>query len=255
MTRRSTLPACALVLAVCSRLAAAATGVQTQTFEERTRVFEVQIPVNVTDRSGRPVRGLTAADFLLLDQGKEQRITSFEVVDLDLLMPSGERVMDLDYDIPRVARRHVLFLFDLSFSSPVALVKARRAAQRFVLDGLHPSDLAAVAVHSIEAGSQLLLTFTPDRAQLARSITTLGNPRLLKLAVRDPLRFIIDSPAQVALQATLDVGGVAPDIARADQFLSGYLQVIGNRMAKMERSYARGQISSEGLRLRGIVDG
>ena len=72
MQRRFTLPAPAhLVLVACAGLVATAASAQNPTFEERTRVFEITIPVNVTDRSGSPVRGLTAADFVVLDQGRE----------------------------------------------------------------------------------------------------------------------------------------------------------------------------------------
>lgn len=229
-----------LFLLICTPVAAA----KDETFEGRTRVLEVQVPVNVVDRAGNPVRGLTADDFELRDEGERQEISRFQVIDLDLLTPDSDRVMNVDYDIPGVARRHVLFLFDLSFSSPTALARARAAAQKFVLEGLHPSDLAAVAINTVESGTQLLLTFTPDRTQLVRAISTLGNPRLLKLAVRDPLHFLIDDPNDISIQSTLDTGGVTEGISRMEGEVSGYLQVIGNRMAAFERSYARGQVAA-----------
>ena len=108
---------------------------------------------------------------------------------------------------------------------------------------MHPTDLAAVAVHTVESGPQLLITFTPDRAQLARAIATLGNPRLLNLATKDPLGFMIDAPS-ASIAGALDVGGVNEDIRAMERDLDAYLQVIGNEMAKYEKSYARGQISS-----------
>ncbi len=211
-------------------------------FDERALVFEVQVPVNVYTRDGEPVRGLGPEDFQILDEGEIQEVTGFRVVDLDVIAPDDRRVIETDYGIPPAARRHFLFLFDLSFSAPTSVAKARAAAQDFVLEHMHPTDLAAVAVHTVESGPQLLVTFTPDRAQLARAITTLGNPRLLDLATKDPLGFLLDAP-DANPSSTLDVGGVNDEML-AMRDISAYLQVIGNEMAKYERSYARGQISS-----------
>ena len=211
-------------------------------FDERTFVFEVQVPVNIVTRSGEPIRGLGPEDFQVLDEGEIQEVTGFRVVDLDVIAPDDRRVIATDYGIPPAARRHFLFLFDLSFSAPTSVAKARASAQDFVLEHMHPTDLAAVAVHTVESGPQLLVTFTPDRAQLARAIATLGNPRLLNLATKDPLGFLLDSPDANSL-STLDVGGVNDEML-AMRDINAYLQVIGNEMAKYERSYARGQISS-----------
>jgi len=52
----------------------------TQTF--RTGVSAVQLDVSVLDNDRRPVRGLTAADFTILDDGKPRDIASFSAVDL-----------------------------------------------------------------------------------------------------------------------------------------------------------------------------
>ena len=230
-------------------------------FDDRTSTFEVIVPVNVVARGGEAVRGLDPEDFQLLDEGRPQQIASFQIIDLDLLAPDDRRVIETDYDVPPAARRHFLFLFDLSYSAPTSIARARAAAQDFVLNEMHPTDLAAVGVHSVESGPQLLVTFTPDRAQLARAITTLGNPRLLRLKSEDPLGFLIDAPDR-DFTSSLDVGGVNEGIlAMTEQSTNSYLKVIGNQMAKYEKSYARGLISSwigslrDMARILGSVDG
>lgn len=218
---------------------------QLPTFEEDTLVYEVQVPVQVVDRRGQPVRDLTAADFQVYDDGARQEIVGFEVIDLDVVQP-GETRTEIDRALPSVARRHFLLLFDLSFSSPSALIKARQAARQFVLESLHPTDLVAVATHAIEDGARLLVTFTPDRAQVARAIDTLGAPRLLALGRQDPLRFIIEDPATAGFDAARDTtasaGGGASEALQ--QSLAAHLGIISKQMARMEKSFARGRISS-----------
>ena len=49
--------------------------------QEEAKVVLVEVPVNVTDRNGRPVQNLTAADFEVFDDGKKQPITGFEILD------------------------------------------------------------------------------------------------------------------------------------------------------------------------------
>ncbi|HEY0783981.1 MAG TPA: VWA domain-containing protein, partial [Thermoanaerobaculia bacterium] len=143
-------------------------------FEETTRVVDVEVPVNVVGRDGEPVRGLTAADFTVQDDGATQKITHFEVVDLAAPPAPAAARQPVPLEPPPAGRRHFLLLFDLSFSSPTAVLKARLAARDFLLHSLAPSDLAAVATFSLENGPRLVVSFTPDRAQLARGIDTLG---------------------------------------------------------------------------------
>lgn len=218
-------------------------GLPAQSFEDVTDVVEVEIPITVLARDGEPVRGLTADDFEILDNGRPQEITGFRVVDLDLVEP-GETRVEIEAAVPAAARRHVLLLFDLSFSEPPALLRAREAARRFVLDHLHPTDLVGVATHSIEQGARLLVTFTPDRGQVARAIDTLGAPKLLQQARRDPLQFMIEDPLMTRLEASRDLGNENLAISALQQEVMAHLRVIGMEMAKTEKSFQRGRVSS-----------
>ncbi len=130
----------------------------TDRFEDTSDVLAIEVPINVVGRDGKPVRGLTAADFEVFDEGDRQAVTNFEVVDLDVLTPQGKPtaaavapVRDLSQEpLDSTARRHFLLLFDLTFSSPTAVLRARLAAREFLLNALHPTDLAAVATFSLE---------------------------------------------------------------------------------------------------------
>ncbi|MGH9362822.1 MAG: VWA domain-containing protein [Thermoanaerobaculia bacterium] len=216
-----------------------------QEFEERQEVVVVEVPVNVTDRDGGPVRGLTAADFEVYDEGKLQKITGAEVVDLQML--SGESSAQVVQQLPSSQRRHFLLLFDLSFSTPSAILRARVAARDFVLESLHPADLAAVATFSLEDGPRLIVTFTPDRAQLARAIDTLGvrgKDALAGLHL-DPLRFLITPPSSDLSGPEGREADSRVDIrANTEGELFEHLTIIMTQMDRNQRSFDRSRISA-----------
>jgi VWFA-related protein len=219
---------------------------QTKSFDDHADVVEVQVPVNVYTRAGAPVRDLTADMFEIYDAGKRQAITDFQVVDLEILQPQpGEDPADA---VPAMARRHFLLLFDLSFANTAAVIKAREAAQEFVLNHLHATDLTAVATYSSETGPRLVVTFTPDRAQLARAIQTLGAPRLLDGLRVDPLRFVLATPenSQSAAISNRDLGDNTVGQLGIDReaALSSYLSVINKQFDRIETTYQRGRVSS-----------
>jgi VWFA-related protein len=151
-----------------------------------TEVKVVAVTVFVTDKSGRAVAGLTAADFELEDQGKKVPLVAFLPVDASGAAPGGEAGPLMQAS----ARRQFLFLFDLTFSTPTGIMRARDAAIRVVRESLSPADLAAVATFS-QRGIQILVTFTPDRVQLERAITTLGVVET-QAPPRDPLSIAYD---------------------------------------------------------------
>lgn len=221
---------------------------QTPSFEGTSQVVSVEVPVNVVARDGEPVRGLTADDFELYDGGSRQKITSFEVVDLKTLdKVAGEQPFVEGHrapvDLRPAARRHFLLLFDLSFSSPTSILKARLAAREFVLNSLHPTDLAAVATYSLEGGPKLVVTFTPDRLQLARAVDTLGYRQSLG-GRNDPLRFVIDDALAGDISAAAGGGqnGERRDLLSEEVY--EYLQTIAMAAEKEQRSFEMSRIGA-----------
>ena len=167
-------------------------------FGGTTSVVVVEVPVNVT-KDGKPVRGLTADNFELTDGKTKQPITGFEVIDLGAVGAEGQR------RIPIAARRHFLFLFDLTFAQASSIVRARGAAIDLVRQGFHAADLGAVATYSATRGAELVLGFTSDRAQIEAAIRSLGLPQLVNRAP-DPLRLIV---ADIGAEAS---SGMLPGI-------------------------------------------
>ena len=221
-------------------------------FEEAAEVVEVQIPVHVLDRNGHPVRGLTADDFTVFDGGQRQDVVAFRVADLDV---SGTEERPAEDAVPSAARRHFLLLFDITFSTPASVLKAREAARDLVLRSLHPTDLVAVATFSLETGPRLLVTFTPDRAQVARAIETLGARRLLNARGQvDPLSFMIETPDSSRLGGSpLDeVGASAARNAQQAAVLE-HLNIIQRQMDKLDKMYERGKVTSWARTLEGMA--
>lgn len=208
-------------------------------FGETARVVWVEVPVNVTDKEGVPIRGLSAADFELYEEGRAQTLTDFEVIDLEVLAstPSTDHSQ-----LSPSARRHFLLLFDISFSNPASVLKARVAARSFVISKLHPSDLVAVATYSLETGPRLVVTFTPDRAQVAQAIDSLG---LFRSTEVDPLRFLLEPsrlPTQEASAPTSDsANGLISSGADA---LREQIQIMSELLDRNERTFKTTQIKS-----------
>lgn len=221
------------------------TAAPAQRFAETARVVAVEVPVNVVSRDGEPVRGLTAADFTVYDDGAARKISQFAVLDLDTLAPAGAQAGRRDQieQLAAAARRHFLLLFDLSFSNPTAVLKARLAARDFVLRSLRPSDLVAIATFSLETGFRLVVTFTPDRAQLARGIDTLGLHTPDETVVKyDPLRFMIATPGSFA--ASVGLGDLTATQGRMDAAILENLILIRKAAERDDREIARSRIAS-----------
>ena len=158
-------------------IVAAAIGVFAQV-KETVNVYVVEVPVTVVDSSGNPVRGLTAANFELTDNGQKRAITSFDKIDF----ASTESVSALSPLNPS-ARRQFMLLFDLGYSSPNSLARAQDAARKFIKESVQPRDLVAVGTVEPDRGFRLLSAFTTDRALVA---STIDDPRGFRGA--DPLQ-------------------------------------------------------------------
>lgn len=174
MIPKLTVPGCSLAF-----LVAAASGQQSalpQTPAFRTGVDVVQIDVTVLDRNRRPVRDLTAADFLVLEDGRPRPIVAFSAVELsappDGAAPEapGLPIRAIPPDVTTNALpdgRLVVILMDHQLDRPAdgARVMAKRIAARIV-DALGPGDVAAV-VHTMFGTAQNLTT---DRQRLKAAI-------------------------------------------------------------------------------------
>lgn len=135
----------------------------------RAGVDMVDVDVSVLDRNRLPLRGLTATDFTVYEDGQPRPIAAFSAVDL----PSRERPSApwmaevapdvLSNEFPREGRV-IVILMDRSIG-----VEDRPSAVEFAeatVDQMRPGDLAAVAYSTLGVPQN----FTADRARLLAAI-------------------------------------------------------------------------------------
>jgi VWFA-related protein len=164
--------AASLILVRLALLAQAPSGNQ-PTF--RAGVDVVQVDVTVLDKDRRPIRGLTAADFTVLEDGKPRPVVAFVPVDLpepDHASVTSSWLRDVPADVTtnrvRPEGRLVVIMFDWSIRfEDQALAKKIAAA---AVDQLGPNDLAAVVFTSAFANAGAPQNFTNDRARLLAAI-------------------------------------------------------------------------------------
>jgi VWFA-related protein len=212
-------------------------------------VLSVEVPVQVV-REGEPVRGLTAGDFEVWEGRRRVPVAGFEALDLAAFSGPGSRP---PVSVPSAARRHFLFLFDLAFSEPKSIVRARQAAAG-LLGRLHPTDLVAVATYSASRGPQLVLGFTSDRRQIDQAFNTLGLPDLTVRAA-DPLRLVL----QEVLGAGNTAAGGAVPIARdplaetTDGTTRAKLEAVTSSVERADRAALKNHVNNLTRSLSGLA--
>ncbi len=113
----------------------------------------VLVDAVVTDKKGNPVTGLSAQDFQVWEDGKEQRLASC-TFEGDLKTGSQ--------------RRHVLFLFDTRRTRATDQVRAHDAAVKYIDANVGPNRLMAVA--SFTTGLKMIQDFTFDARRLKQAL-------------------------------------------------------------------------------------
>lgn len=159
----------------------------------RSGVELVTIDVVATDRSGRPVHDLKAADFALYEDGKPQPIKTFEFIDASMV--PAEAVLPPGLVSNDVEPGGIFALvFDEMGTYATDVQNVRRAAQRFMERALLPHDHVAV----VRAGVDSAFTLTADRTQaLETALSSTGRrDRGLRLEQPGGDAGVGDTPAE-----------------------------------------------------------
>jgi VWFA-related protein len=129
-------------------LGAAAVQAQTQAPPQpvfRARTDLVAVDVSVLDDKGRPVTGLTAADFTLMVDGKPRTISSVEFVSYAADRPAAPPPANYSTNAATSSGRLILFVVDQNNLRPFAARSAILTAGKF-LDRLTPADRVGLAI-------------------------------------------------------------------------------------------------------------
>ena len=140
----------------------------------RARTDLVELDISVLDKNRRPVRGLTAADFTVFEDGRPQQISIFEAIDVpDPEPPPAEWMRDVTPDVTtnevRVTRLWVIAIDDALIPQDPYMIKSSRQAVRDIIDRFGPDDLVAIV---FTGDSRKAQDFTSDRSKL---LATLDN--------------------------------------------------------------------------------
>jgi VWFA-related protein len=138
----------------------------------RSGIDSISVDVSVTDRQGRPVTDLTAADFEIREEGKPQTVEAFRLIRIDAdrerPMPTRDILSTTEHAV-EVAREDnrllVIFLDDYHTRLQNGWVIREKLAQ-FVL-GLQPYDLVALTMPLRPASA---LTFSRNHEVTASQI-------------------------------------------------------------------------------------
>ena len=214
------------------------------TFRSGTTLVSVDLVVR--DRQGNIVRGLTADDFEVREDGQPQKILTFTFQEInDKVAPSTTSVdllADIQAKVKEAAsqpasvaakpaatdeaptpwrsediagRRLIVMLFDVSSMEPDDVQRSIDAAQKYVKEEMSPADMIAVA--SVSSMLNVLTDFTGDRAKVEAALNTLAWTE----GTATP-------PPDATTMATDEVTATDPDAATAEE--TAELELFNNDM-------------------------
>ncbi len=178
----------ARILALLALLAAMPLTAQDQAPDQGSTNFTLKVDsdlvltnVVVRDKkTGEVVRGLTTSDFQVQENGKAQKIISFDFQSVDQAAPLNEATItgkagSIMGSMNRVAnseqlRNHrlIVMFFDITSMQPEDLDRAQEAARNYVNKQMQPADL--VAVVSLDQSLSLDQDFTASKQLILNAV-------------------------------------------------------------------------------------
>lgn len=177
----------------------------------------VQLDVVVTDPSGNPISGLSEKDFTLLDDGKPQKIVSFQafdrVGDHAGSDAEGTQHSDKSHTVPPGSPVEVLLVIDELNMPPPQLAAAEHEAESFLRQNQGRLRQPVTIYRLNNDGLSASVQPSTDGNALADEITRRPEPRWLwkPSAIAENIsKFNLSRPDHLkALQSVIAVGSIA----------------------------------------------
>jgi VWFA-related protein len=163
------------------------TGQQTNAGQDTGYVMKAESDLVLTNvvvrdaKTGEVVQGLKQSDFTVLENGKAQRIESFDFESVDMAKPLNEATISglassakgktaVGSVRPEDLKDHrlIVFFFDLTSMQPEDLDRSIAAARDFLDHKMQAADL--IALVSLDTGLKVDQDFTSDKAVLSSKI-------------------------------------------------------------------------------------
>jgi VWFA-related protein len=217
----------------------------------RSGIKEILVDVDVRDRSGQPLKGLTQADFEILEDGKVQKVITFAYEEISVKAAAIEATSMLsnvatdkpgakpatptaaapatstapvpaaiDAAVAEVTSEELaghriwVLLFDTSSMQPEDVQKAADAALKWAKEKMTPADLVAVA--SIGSAFQVLSDFTTNKEKIVAVLQAFAGAEGTATAAVDASTMAADEATNAA--AATDVTAVDASAQELDSF-------------------------------------
>jgi VWFA-related protein len=177
-----------LMAAILVGVMAGSPALAQQQAPDGTFTLKVQSDIVLTNvvvrdkKTGEVVKGLKASDFTVLENGKPQKIESFDYQNVDEAAVLREQttvsgkatiadMLNRNFGVDKAQLRDhrlIVIFFDLSSMQPEDINRAVEAAQDYINKKMQPADL--VALVSMDTGLNMDQDFTADKAALLRGV-------------------------------------------------------------------------------------
>ncbi len=149
----------------------------------RSTVDLVEIDVQVTDRNGKPLKGLNQEQFTVTEDGKAQKVSTFDYNDIEkletasateeapIMVPIGSVASSQPIKAMVHDHRMIVLFFDLTSLQPDDLLRSTRAAEKYLREQMTPADL--VGIFAFGNTLKVIANFTNNRELLQQSVEAL----------------------------------------------------------------------------------
>lgn len=144
---------------------------------EKIDVNVINVDVTVTDRKGNPVRNLTRADFDIFEDGIQQQVSNFYVVEDSA--PVVARTAGVDVGAPpppERTRRKVLVLVDSLNTDRASRARALDKLEKFINEHFNDGRYDW-SVATVDSRVHLVLPMTSEKSALAQALNDIRNSR------------------------------------------------------------------------------